>query len=205
MGKPEGSNGNGKTPEPLAPHPLVIGLATSLFGNKSPREAYGIAKQAKDVKFRDGTKSVGSEDVAEALQKFLDSRGRWELVKFAGYLGDAVEIPDSPAEDGKWQVLFFDDTAENYVAMRVQDIAFRDRVSEDQAAFGELDVVWIKADAQVLAGGRMQTLVGRFTSGDFVRAGDFRSSMSGGTMGSVSDLGPLCTAFTPCCCTRHSS
>ena len=51
----------------------------------------------------------------------------------------------------------------------------------------------------------MESLLGRFTSGGFMRAGDFRSSMSGGTLTSMSDLGPLCTGDTPCCCNRKSS
>ncbi|WP_037494775.1 hypothetical protein [Solirubrobacter soli] len=209
MGVSEEENGNG-TPagEPLSPHPLVVGLAASLFGKKTPRQAYDLATTAKSVKFRNGPeakKSLGGDPVAKAIKTFVDSRSRTELVKLAGYLGDAVDMPGSAAGDGRWQVMFFDDTAENYIAMRVQDIAFRDRIKEDKAAFGELDVLWIKADAQVVAGGRTQSLIGRFTSGEFVRAGDFRSSMSGGTMGSVSDLGPLCTAFTPCCCNRYSS
>jgi hypothetical protein len=196
-------------PPKLSPHPLVVGLAATMFGGKPVSDAYSAAEHASKILFepvaRPGQLTTSDEAIKEAVKSFVEARNRWELVKFAGYLADQIEFEKDPEGDGPWQVLFLDETAESYLVMRVQDIKFRDRIKEDKAAFGLLDVVWVKAESRVLTGGRMESLLGRFTTGGFMRAGDFRSSMTGGTFTSASDLGPLCTAFTPCCCNRNSS
>jgi hypothetical protein len=206
--KPAAKRGAGaRRPAALAPHPLVVGLAATMFGDKSAAEGYSAAKDVQNKLFGQEPRvalGLSDDDVRTAVQKFVTARNRWGLVKFAGYLGDEIDIPGDPDADGPWQVLFLDDTADSYVGMRVRDVKFRDRIKEDKAAFGILDVVWVTAESQILTGGRMETLLARFTSGGFLRAGDFRTSMTGGTLTAVSELGPLCTSFTPCCCNRHS-
>jgi hypothetical protein len=186
----------------LSPHPLVVGLAARMFGGMELHEAYELATNVNQTRFGLLPPDVRGDPDAlkQAVDKFITARDRLELVKFAGYLGDRVQDGDG---DEQWQVMFLDDTAESYLLFRYEDIKFHDRVKDDKAAFGALDVVWVTADSRVATGGRMESLLGRLTSGGFMRAGDFRTSMSGGTT-SVSDLGPLCTAFTPCCCKRNS-
>jgi hypothetical protein len=197
-----------KKPAKISPHPLVVGLAATMYGDKGVSEAYTIAKDGKDKLFEPPVQGIGASDEAikTSVKQFLEARARWELVKFQGYLADEIDVPDEPGKDKpeRWQVMFLDETAESYVVLCVEDIKFRDRIKDDKAAFGMLDVVWVTGESRVLTGGRMESLLGRFTTGGFLRAGDFRSSMTGGTLGGVSDLGPLCTAFTPCCCNRNS-
>ena len=187
------------SPARLSPHPLVVGLSATLADKLPVDQANTFAAQAARSAASGATGTAAG--APRSVEQFVKASNRQDLVKFVGFVAEPVEAPDG---SGDWQVLFLDELAERYLLIHCDDIVLHDRAKADGQPFGLIDVVWIKAEGRVTSGGRGEPLMGRFTTGGFMRAGDFRSSMTGGTQTSVSDLGPLCTAFTPCCCNRYS-
>jgi hypothetical protein len=202
----------------LTPHPLVLGLAATVIEDLDVKEAHRLARKARRLRYGLQTTRTTKDDADKrapnrnlvdpadaatflgAVTRFTDRRDKVQLVKFAGYLADFIK-----GDGFDWQVLFLDDVAETYLLIRREDIKFHDRVDDKTAAFGLRDVLWVLGEGLVVSGGRLDSVPGRFTTGSYMRAGDFRTSMSGGgAQAGVSDMGPLCTAFTPCCCGRYS-
>src|SRR3954451_19855432 len=66
----------------LAPHPLVVGLAATMFGKKGVSEADDAAETAKGKLFEPRVHGAAASDdaIKEAVAKFL-KLNRWELVK----------------------------------------------------------------------------------------------------------------------------
>lgn len=184
---PDDPNSDESADGQLSPHPLVSGLFGGTSGGRLERA-------------RTSASEPGSLDAAtdESVTNFLNDRDRPELVILSGYLAGCVN------KDEQWHVLFLDETAESYVLVRPPDIHFHNRIDVDGAPFGKVDLLWVKAEASVLRGTRGESVTARITNGSFVRARDFRASLTGGTMAGMSELGPLCTALTPCCCNKLS-
>jgi hypothetical protein len=180
----------------LDPHPLVTALGSQLGAPGSPLQEAG----AKFNKLKDGAKRGATEaqDLANALAQ--DPRVS-ELVTFAGYLGGNIaQIATSPP--GNWRVMYLDSKLLTWVLVDDDDILFRDIVEDESAAFRERDIIWISADAMTLSGRGRQSVQGQFLSGEFTRAGDFRSSLAGGTLAPATGI--FCDAETPSCCGRHT-
>jgi hypothetical protein len=194
----------------LSPHPLVLGVAGRMFGNLNVLQAHHVARQALLARYQPNAGVVAPAVApgaagrgANFVDAFVADRDRAELVIMAGYLADQVPDPNNPAAP-PWQVMYGDEALERYVLVRFPDIQFHDRVDDRSAAFGVRDVLWVLGDAPLLRGERTESVVSRITNGAFTSARDFRASLSGGTMQGASDLGPLCTELTPCCCRRLS-
>jgi hypothetical protein len=211
MAKQDGDSNGGGVPggPPLSAHPLVLGVAGRMFGAMNVVEAHSAAKDALDDRYISTSWLTALQLTPGAsgrnpdfVDNFVADRGRPELVLMAGYLADRVPDPDPSASP--WQVMFSDETLEMYLLVRSDDIQFHDRVDDTNAAFGVRDVLWVRADAPLLRGERTESVVSRIANGAFTSARDFRASMSGGTLQGASDLGPLCTELTPCCCRRLS-
>jgi hypothetical protein len=124
-----------------------------------------------------------------------------ELTMLTGFISEQIDQGDR-----SWRLLYTDPTANEYLVIAIDDIVAVDPHAVDLAPFGRIDYVWVRADARIGQGDNTTSLAGLLTAGGFTRAGDFRGSFSASASDSgTSGLGPLCTARTPCCCTKRTT
>jgi hypothetical protein len=185
-------------PPRLPPHPLVVGLAA--------RQGSDVV-QASTVASRVVGQIAAGARQAGALRLPADARidavgvtaGEPALITLAGYLGGCVTGGEPPTQ---WQLLFLDNKLVTWMIVPYDQILVHSRVTDDTAAFGERDLLWVNAEALVGRGDTTESVQGRFLTGPFTRAGDVAASVTGGTFTAASGL--LCEAVTPGCCTRKS-
>jgi hypothetical protein len=174
---------------PESAHPLVKGLG---LPGQTEEPAPPLTRRGTDLQERLEKLPLISDDAASKIGR----RGPRERVRMEGYLAGRFQA----SEDSWWLLLYLDDAANSYALLPEDGLLNWIRQPDRTAAYGLRDIVWLESDARILEGDYMQPISGRFTVGNFTRARDFRASFRGGTQDSLSELGPLCTANTPCCC-----
>jgi hypothetical protein len=210
-------------PAELPVHPLVVGLAASepavgagvvvssalalecarVFQSRRPAGAWGTATA-------DWRPMTPGTDVNDFTVGNPDT-----YVLVAGYLGGTVGLTsgqrgaiasaafDSQApgqNDQPMRVLYLDAGLVNWLLVEVADIALFNRANDASAAFGLLDVLWLRNDARVVSGDHSQSVRRNYLNGPFVRAEDYASSVSSSTY--PRSPGLLLEASSPGCCKR---
>lgn len=168
--------------EPYPPHELVIELARVLTA-KGKRGETDAMKLANDLA---NDPSLG------------------ELYTFAGYLGGILNDDSRTIRETTWRLLYLDAKLRSWLLVGQDSILLRRDVKDDTSPSGRRDHIWVKADASVSQGEgppQKNEIQARFLRGDFVSAGDFAASVSGGTFAPVT--GPLCP-LTPGCCGKKT-
>jgi hypothetical protein len=191
----------------LVPHPLVITVAIELGKpgavSTSPPSTFERAVTAVKMvatKVSGGNAAAvdtGDDDLAEAqnrvAREFANQANAPAVSLFAGYLGGPVD------HDGnEWRLLYLDALLADWMLIQVTDIVAHERLETENAPAGVIDVLWVKATANLVTGSGPRANTGRFLVGEFTRAGDFAPSTRGGTFSAASGL--LCQATTPGCC-----
>ena len=183
------------------PNPLVTALALQL-----------VSKDALAVE-------VGDDDWTQLQQKVIQpdeplsrelvdalatDSGSPELVTFAGYLGGTIR-PEKEEEGRSWRVLYLDAKLRTWLLVNPKDILLSRRMPDETSPFGKRDVIWLRSSASVSDGTgpvRRNEIEAQFVRGDFVGAGDFSASLTGGTYSRATGL--LCEVQTPGCCGRYT-
>jgi hypothetical protein len=172
------------------PHPLVTTVARTLaekdVGTLKAEAEKKIAEQ------RQADESAEDEAYAEAYANQANLPG---LSLIAGYLGGSVSREGVP-----WRLVYLDARLDTWLLVNEDDIVVHQPPTDEKAPFGERDMLWVDASANLLRGSGPRTNDGRFLVGELTRAGDFAASSTGGTFSAATGL--LCEATTPGCCIR---
>jgi hypothetical protein len=127
-----------------------------------------------------------------------------QLVVLAGFLGDDVKVPGR--EDAKWTLLFTDLGFNDWMIVEPGGVVWQ-QGAQNMTMYGiPYDIIWVKATAFVASGSGPPDTQAQFLTGDFMRAADFDTGMTGGTLDAPTGL--FCRAPRGSgvrCCTRKSS
>jgi hypothetical protein len=189
----------------LRPHPLVTGLAARLEqiddAATEPRPATSSDEAADRLPDLAGEEQLGEQrDDSRSplhLGSALAGREPPDIITFAGYLGDLVR---GSTGDAPWRVLYLTLELNSWLMVREESILLHDRLADATAAFGQRDVIWVEATAEILRGSAPPAKVvaqKEFLTGDFTRAADFAASVSG--LSGSAQTGLFCGAATPLC------
>jgi hypothetical protein len=190
----------------LPPHPLVLQIAMGLSkhgggpleaavtelrsainaAQTEPVEAARLAAAHLD----DSVALPEKTEVARQLGERLDLG---DLALFGGYLGPYLEY-----QEADWRLLYLDERLQRWLLAPKDSVIHQQRQSDERAAFGKRDAIWVRGDAQVVQGSGPQPIERRFIVGDITRASDVQSAPSGGTQAAATGL--FCVASTPFCC-----
>jgi hypothetical protein len=194
------------------PHPLVVELAAKLTkGAATPSQArttFEAAVQAMKAVEASGAPTDSEQDALNKAatglaNEIANDPALPELHTFAGYLGGIVKDATNTTRT-TWQLLYLDAKLRSWLLVGQESILLRKDVKDDTSPSGSRDHVWVKADASVSQGEgppQKNEIQARFLRGDFVSAGDFAASVTGGTYAPVT--GPMCP-LTPGCCGRRT-
>ena len=194
----------------LSPHPLVTALAHGL------RSETGIATQQLAAAFAAAQAAAGpvagvapaavgvaAGPAAAAAEKLVNAFAKEsnlpELVTVAGYVGGILDDKIGPTK-AEWLQLYLDGKLRTWLLVEKKGIVLRSTIEDKTALGGQRDVIWAKADTSVKRGSGTQPAQSRFLSGEFVSAGDFSASLTGGTVSAATGI--FCDAQTPGCCGR---
>jgi hypothetical protein len=196
------------------PNPLVTALAQRLLPQKDARAQMAAQQQAWYAEWQARSAGATQEQREQAEQarstadsEALDLASRLAadptippLVMFAGFLGGTVTANSDP-----WRVFYLDAKLLTWLLVREDDIVQSRTLADDTSAFGQRDVIWLKSSASVTEGSgspRVHEIEAQFLRGDFIGAGDFSASLTGGTFTRATGL--LCEVQTPGCCGRYT-
>jgi hypothetical protein len=171
------------------PHPMILKLAFELTKQKGTPSPVGRAYEA----------NMNAQTEGELANELANLTDLPELYTFAGYLGGLVADEKDPTK-ANWQLLYLDAKLLTWLLLDEASIVLTNRVDDETSPLGSRDYVWLKTDASVSRGEgppQPNEIQARFLRGDFVSAGDFAASVTGGTFASVT--GPACP-LTPGCC-----
>ena len=197
----------------LEPHPLVVGAAAAaqVDGRAAAVSELAEAAASRAVAKRSEVKPSkrgGAQDMAQQgpmpeltdkqLDDFSAERGRRPYQLVAGYLGGCREDRDR-SDRPPSQVLFLDAKLSRWLLVQLEDIVVFNRVDDDSAAFGLLDVLWLKPDARVVAGDESDVVAQSYLTGPFVRVDEIGMTVGGSTYPRQGG-GLLLEAVTPGCC-----
>ena len=195
------------------PHPIVSELAKELKrkadGTLSQEgndleQAEQALKAAKAAKQATKTKQQAVDTAAMALaDKIANDPSLPELYTFAGYLGGVV-ADETKTTKTTWQLLYLDQKLLTWLLVDPKSILLRKDIKDETSPAGSRDYVWMKSDASVSRGEgppQRNEIQARFLRGDFVSAGDFAASVTGGTY--APPTGPACP-LTPGCCGKKT-
>ena len=198
--------------EEFPPHPLVAGLAKGLKKESDDGALTGAAQefdQAQQAQRRqelgdDGATAQADIDAAAVVlaNEIANDPNLPEIHTFAGFLGGT--LADSGPTQSSWRLLYLDPKLRTWLLVDQKNILLRQEVRDETSPFGSRDHVWMKSDASVSQGEgapRRNEVQARFLRGDFVSAGDFAASVTGGTF--APPTGPLCP-LTPGCCGKKT-
>ena len=153
----------------LTPHPLVTEIADGLAGLNVRLDSAGInlinAGAAPAAAQRPGGPPRGQLNPVTALKnrRIVGLAGLPDvpqLVTFAGYVGPTV------TQQGKdWCVFYLDTRLLTWLLVPLDGIVYRDPVTDDTAACGIQDVLWVKADTSVGYGSGSLSLEGAVPDG----------------------------------------
>ena len=124
-----------------------------------------------------------------------------ELVTLVGFIDGTIV---NPASGNKWVLVYRDWRMITWLLIEAAGIHHLDTVPEDgvNTDFAR-DVVWVGRDTAVGRGSGPQTDEARFLTGEFVRAGDFDYSETGGQ--SAAETGLFCPNTPLCNCSAAMS
>ena len=207
LGRPDPSGTASPTAFQQAATAVESAVTTLDNAKKSAEQASAgkpTAKNAKQASDRNATAVQAAADQLAQDQntlanEFADQAGAPAVCLFAGYLGGPVD------HDGNhWRLLYLDALLTDWMLILKDDILVHERLSTENAPAGLIDMLWVKATANLVTGTGPRANAGRFLVGELTRAGDFAPSTRGGTFSAASGL--LCEATTPGCCryTRSS-
>ena len=203
----------------LKPNPLVTALAERLepMGvTQAVVQAYQTAEQA--ARLAEQTASVPGATSAEQKKAVKDRRAANAsaqtladflaadptvppLVTFAGFLGGSL----TDSKGTVWRLFYLDPKLLTWLFIGENDIVLRRAFKDERSPFGQRDVIWLRSSASVTEGTgppRLNELEAQFLRGDFIGAGDFSASLTGGTFSRATGL--LCEVETPGCCGKRT-
>jgi hypothetical protein len=129
---------------------------------------------------------------SQKTTKFMNSATP-ELVTFVGYLGN------QRSRGGiTWVYLYLNWAMSECLLIEKDGIVRWSQIKDDDADWDKRDVLWVKADAQVIVAPGTDALEVQFLSGQFTRAGDFEAGPDGGTTAGAT--GVFCEARSVGCC-----
>lgn len=173
------------------PNQLVTELAKKLLGDYTYVDNKGQAQQFVAT-------SAQPDELADAL---ATNPGVTPLVAFAGFLGGSIKRPGKKP----WRVFYLDPKLVTWLIMNEDDIVSREQLMDPTAPFGQRDMIWLRSSASVTDGSgppRTNEIEAQFLRGDFIGAGDFSASLTGGTFSRATGL--LCEVQTPGCCGKYT-
>jgi hypothetical protein len=196
------------------PNPLVTALAqkllakdaqTYLAAQQTATDAEWLASSQATPEHREAATQARTAEGDEALDlatKLAANPAIPPLVTFAGFLGGTVS-----SEDGKktWRVFYLDAKLLTWLLFDEDAILYSQRLKDETAPFGERDVIWLRSSTSVTEGTgppRPNEIEAELLRGDFIGAGDFSASLTGGTFSRATGL--LCEVQTPGCCGRRT-
>lgn len=201
-------------PLPHLPNPLVTELARKL----GLEEGDLVAKATEYQETAAIDAETGPEATPEqrkAAKKRLDNAALMELaladalaadptmpplVTFAGFLGGTIVTGDT-----RWRVFYLDPKLLTWLLVAEGAILRREVLEDVTAPFGKRDLIWLRSSASVTDGSgppRADQIEAQFVRGDFIGAGDFSASLTGGTFSRATGL--LCEVQTPGCCGKYT-
>ncbi len=201
------------------PNPLVTALAEGLNpANLTPQQVTAYKKAEDTAKLsRQTAKGTGAtpaqQKQAEKDRKNADTAAMTvadslaadptvpPLVAFAGFLGGSL----MDSKNVVWRLFYLDVKLLTWIFVGEDDIVLREAATDATAPFGERDVIWLRSSASVTEGTgppRLHELEAEFVRGDFIGAGDFSASLTGGTFSRATGL--LCEVQTPGCCGKKT-
>jgi hypothetical protein len=143
---------------------------------KSGEEAEAYNELAKAYPKASAKASANANnELARAYAEYSTEK----YVTLEGYLGARFEVNGT-----KWQMVYGDPECSTWVIIRDDAIVRYRSGEEKKPPFGELDVLWLKADASVLRGRESldaNEIHARTLRGEFIQAGEVDASMTGGT------------------------
>lgn len=181
----------------ISPNSLVTALGKELLGEIRYQDNKGKVQQVSASR-------ATPERIANAL---ADDPTVAQLVTFAGFLGGS--FTDSQART--WRLFYLDpklltwllfDEADLLLHRELTDLTM---LSTDDDERIVRDLIWLRSSASVTEGSgppRPSELEAQFLRGDFIGAGDFSESLTGGTFSRATGL--LCEVQTPGCCGRRT-
>jgi len=190
------------------PHSLVAELAERLVpaeklkqAEDELREALGARQQ--DENRGDWVRRVRVDKTRALADALANDPAVPELYTFAGFLGGVLK-DDTDTTKTMWRLLYLDSKLFTWLLVDHNSILLRKDVDDETSPAGTRDYVWMKADASVSRGEgppQRNEIQARFLRGDFVSAGDFAASVTGGTY--APPTGPACP-LTPGCCGKKT-
>jgi hypothetical protein len=199
---------------PYLPHPQVLELAealTTIDGTPSTAgEALALARQ----ELADSATAENQQQVSDAqlrvhaaeialVDEIANDPTLPELNTFGGFLGGTLEDDTNTTPTTTWQLLYLDAKLRTWLLVDQNSILLLRRLTDDTSPFGTRDYIWVKADTSVSQGEgppQKHEVQARFLRGDFVSAGDFAASFTGGGT-FAPPTGPMCT---PGCCGKRT-
>lgn len=173
------------------PNPGIVELAAAI------RLKQGISDAAKT--YAAASETARKELARTLVDEIANDANFPKLYNFAGFLGGVLNQQD-PTSNGIWQLLYLDPKLLTWLLVNEESVVLTKNVKDEKSPFGSYDYVWLESDASVSSGeGPLQKneIQARFLRGDFVSAGDFAASVTGGTF--TPPTGPSCP-LTPGCC-----
>lgn len=176
----------------LQPHPLIVGLATSLVREKKPdakkRDLRTLVSEVSDGKTKDPEK---------AAHDFASTPQLPELAIFVGFLGGTI------TGDGKtWRLLYQDPKALTWLLVEDDEIVWYDTVEDKSSPSQRRDVLWVKKESTVAPGVGPESAEGQFLRGKFTSAGDLHASMVDASPAPAGS-GILCVPTPDCYCSPY--
>jgi hypothetical protein len=196
------------------PNPLVTALAQKLVdGNEAfaeaDRDARYLARLVKSAAASPDQRAEADQLCAAVNEMAMGLANQLAadptvppLVTFAGFLGGTITADGSSRT---WRVFYLDAKLLTWLLFEDDKIVHSQRLEDETAPFGERDILWLRSSTSVTEGSgvpRANEIEAQFTRGDFIGAGDFSASLTGGTFSRATGL--LCEVQTPGCCGRRT-
>ena len=181
---------------PLKPNPLVTALAKELVSAVLVLDSAGAVQQVSPSQAND-------DEIMDAL---VADPSVPQLVTFAGFLGGKFDDRSGTT----WRFLYLDPKLVTWLVVNEDDVVLHRKVQDVTMPSKDKDpilrdLVWLKSSASVSDGSgppRPREIEAQFLRGDFIGAGDFSASLTGGTFSRATGL--LCEVQTPGCCGRYT-
>jgi hypothetical protein len=139
-----------------------------------------------------GDTASGSGTSTAAARAFGSSRTP-ELVTLVGYLGE-----DDHRGGTTWRSLFLDWAMTRCLLIDEAGVIRWEQIKDADATWDVRDVLWVKADAQIVVAPGPESIEVQFLTGQFTLAGDFDIGAGGGTTAGAT--GVFCEARSVGCC-----
>jgi hypothetical protein len=121
-----------------------------------------------------------------------------ELVTFDGFVSGNVQSPSGT----NWLLVYREWRMITWLLVEGSGVIHLDRLQDGDSPGGDRDVLWVTRTAAVGRGSGSQSDEARFLTGQFIRAGDFDPTETGGA--SAAETGLFCPRTPLCNCGPRS-